>query len=155
MVNGAYGFPKILHLNYLTVIPFFHIFGLVRSLLTPLYTGSNNYICDEPKNFIHNFSIAHPDITCITPSLLEVICFFGEQNKQLLGGKLKFIVCGGAHIPQSLLIRAAKLGIYASSGYGSTETTNLVSGNRFSLKRPHSVGYLFPHQKIKIVNGEL
>ena len=40
-------------------------------------------------------------------------------------------------------------------GYGLTESANLVSGNPESLRCPDSVGYPYPNQELKIVDGEL
>jgi long-chain acyl-CoA synthetase len=155
MTNGAYGFNKILGLKYLTIIPFFHVFGLVRSLLTVLYTGSENYLCEDFKSFLPNLKLVNPNLVCITPALLEMICYFGKQDIKLLGSSLQTIVVGGATTPPNLLEQANALGIYTCQGYGLTETSNLVSGNRFSAKNPSSVGEIFDFQEIKIVNQEL
>jgi long-chain acyl-CoA synthetase len=155
MTNGAYGFSKILHLKYLTIIPFFHVFGLVRSMLTPLYTGSENYLCTDFNSFLPNLKITNPNLICITPAMLEMVCFFGQQDMNLIGNNLKTIVVGGANVPSNLLSQANTLGIYTCQGYGLTETANLVSGNRFPKKNPNSVGEIFDFQEIKIVNREL
>jgi long-chain acyl-CoA synthetase len=155
MTNGAYGFSKILFVKYLTVIPFFHVFGLVRNLLTLLYTGSANYLCNDFKNFLPDLQKVNPDIVCVTPAMLEMICHFGKQDIKLLGNHLKTIVVGGATVSPILLEQANTLGIYTCQGYGLTETANLVCGNRFPNKNPNSVGEIFNFQEIKLVAKEL
>ena len=40
-------------------------------------------------------------------------------------------------------------------GYGLTESANLVSGNPLSVEHPDSIGYPYPNQELKIVDGEL
>jgi long-chain acyl-CoA synthetase len=155
MTNGAFGFKRILYVKYLTVIPFFHIFGLVRNLLTPLFTGSENYLCEDFKSFLPNMSLVNPNIICITPSLLEMICYFGKQNIKSIGTELEAIVVGGATVSSNLMKQANDLKIYTCQGYGLTETANLVCGNRFPNENPTSVGQIFDFQEIKIVNNEL
>jgi long-chain acyl-CoA synthetase len=154
MTNGAYGFSKIMHLKYLTVIPFYHVFGLVRSALTPLYTGSENYLGNF-SDVLKELTIVDPDIICTVPAMLEMICFFAKKDINILGKKHKTVVVGGAEINPILLKEANKLGIYACSGYGLTETTNLVSGSRFEAENASTAGHLFDFQEIKIVNHEL
>ena len=46
-------------------------------------------------------------------------------------------------------------GIRVLSGYGMTETANLVCGNLEQETHPDSVGRQYPCQEARIVNGEL
>jgi long-subunit acyl-CoA synthetase (AMP-forming) len=155
MTNGAFGFKRILYIKYLTIIPFFHIFGLVRNLLTPLFTGSENYLCEDFKSFLPNLSLVNPNIVCITPTLLEMICHFGKQNIKSIGTGLETIVVGGATVSSHLMKQANELKLYTCQGYGLTETANLVCGNRFPNEYPTSVGQIYDFQEIKIINDEL
>ena len=47
------------------------------------------------------------------------------------------------------------MGVSLYPGYGLTESANLVSGNPENLKKPSSVGLIFPEMEYKTVNGEL
>jgi long-chain acyl-CoA synthetase len=155
MTNGAYGFEKVLYQSYYAIIPFFHIFGLIRGCLTPLYTGSINYLCNDFKNIMRDLPICKPTMLILTPGLVEMICFYGSKNMQLLGGSLNTIIVGGAPVSIPLLKKANALGIYTCPGYGLTESSNLISGNRFPIERANSMGHLYQHQELKIVNNEL
>lgn len=155
MINGAYGFNTILFQTYYSIIPFFHIFGLIRGMLTVLFTGSNNCLGSSPKNITTELPIYKPTFMIITPSLLELVCYLATQSIEAIGGKLTNVVVGGAVVGANLLAKANKLGIYTTPGYGLTESSNLVCGNRFPLKHEGSMGHQYPYQELKIVEGEL
>jgi long-chain acyl-CoA synthetase len=155
MANGAYGYKTVLYQRHYAIIPFFHIFGLVRGLLTVMYTGGENYLCADFKNIMKDLPLCQPTFLVLTPGLVEMICFYGTKDLQLVGGHINTIICGGAPISIPLLKKANALGIFTCPGYGLTESSNLTSGNRFPNEKPQSMGHLFPHQEIKIVNQEI
>ncbi|MBR6059773.1 MAG: AMP-binding protein [Victivallales bacterium] len=67
-----------------------------------------------------------------------------RKFRQAFGGKLRFIVCGGAPLDLELQIFFKYLGIPLLQGYGLTETSPIVSTN---LKEDHllgSIGKPFP-----------
>ena len=67
-----------------------------------------------------------------------------SKFRQAFGGKLRFIVCGGAPLDLELQIFFKYLGIPLLQGYGLTETSPIVSTN---LKEDHllgSIGRPFP-----------
>ncbi len=73
----------------------------------------------------------------------------------MLGPDLKYIICGAAPVSPYLVREYEKTGIVLCPGYGLTETANLVSGNPEALKHPDSVGFPYPNQEFKTVDGEL
>ena len=48
--NGCYGTKDVFGLRYLLVLPLTHVFGLIRNLMTSLYTGSTLFICKNNKD---------------------------------------------------------------------------------------------------------
>lgn len=154
--NGCYGTKEVFGLRYLLVLPLTHVFGLIRNLMTSLYTGSTLYICKNNKDMFRDIAIFKPNILVLVPALAEMALNLSKQfNKNMLGEELKTIICGAATVNPYLVKEYDKLGVKLLAGYGLTESANLVSGNPESLKKPESVGYIYDGIDYKIVDGEL
>lgn len=155
-VNGCYGTWNVFKQKYLLILPFSHVFGLVRNLMTSLYTGSNLFICLNNKDMFRDCAIFNPSIIVMVPAIAEMALNLSRQFKRnMLGASVKYIICGAANVPPYLIEEYHKLGVTLLAGYGLTETANLVSGNPKNLEKSDSVGYPYPHQEFKIVDGEL
>ncbi len=154
--NGCYGCKDIFCQRYLLVLPLTHVFGLIRNLLTSLFTGSTLFICANNKDMFRDIAVFKPTILVFVPALAEMALNLSKNfNKNMLGEELKTIICGAAFVPPYLVDEYLKLGIDLLPGYGLTESANLVSGNAEAKKYPSSVGYLYPEIEAKIVDGEL
>jgi long-chain acyl-CoA synthetase len=92
----------------------------------------------------------------IVPALAELFLnLIKAYGFDMVGGQLKFIICGAASVPPYLINEYHKLNVNFCPGYGLTEFANMVSGNTEGLRKPNSVGLLYPGQVAKVVNGEL
>lgn len=155
-VNGCYGYQEVFGQRYLLVLPLSHVFGLIRNLMTSLYTGSALIICRNNKDMFRDIAMYRPTFLVAVPALAEMALALSKQfGKNMLGPDLKYIICGAAQVAPYLVEEYAKLGIGLYPGYGLTETANLVTGNVENLKKPASVGIPYPNQELKIVDGEL
>lgn len=155
-VNGCYGIRHVFYQRYLLVLPFFHVFGLIRNLMTSLYSGSTLFICRSNKDMFKDIAVFRPTVMVMVPALAEMAMTLSKQFKRnMLGEDLKYIVCGAAAVPPYLIKEYDSMGISLLQGYGLTESANLVSGNPESLKKPDSIGIPYPNQELKIVGGEL
>ncbi len=154
--NGCYGTKDVFGLRYLLVLPLTHVFGLIRNLMTSLYTGSTLYICKNNKDMFRDIAVFKPNIMVLVPALAEMALNLSKQfGRNMLGEDLKTIICGAATVNPYLVKEYQKFGVTLLAGYGLTESANLVSGNPESLKKPESVGYIYDGIDYKIVNGEL
>jgi long-chain acyl-CoA synthetase len=72
-MNGCYGFKNSLRSVYYDFIPFTHVFGLVRSFLTGIASGSEQFLCIDMKDFITDLRICKPTILVLVPALAELI----------------------------------------------------------------------------------
>ena len=155
-VNGCYGYDAVFEQRYLLVLPLSHVFGLIRNLMTSLYTGSTLFICLNNKDMFSDIAAFRPTILVLVPALAEMALNLSRRfGKNMLGDDLKYIICGAAAVAPYLVSEYSKLGIGLCPGYGLTESANLVSGNPDFLRKPDSVGLMYPHQEYKIVDGEL
>ena len=155
-VNGCYGVWDIFGQRYLLILPLSHVFGLIRNLMTSLYTGSALYVCRNNKDMFRDIAVFRPTILVAVPALAEMALALSRKfGKNMLGEDLKTIICGAAAVPPYLIEAYKEFGIRLLPGYGLTESANLVSGNPETEAKPDSVGIPYPHQSFRIVNGEL
>ena len=156
VINGCYGYKDVFEQRYMLVLPLSHIFGLVRNLLTSLYTGSEIFICRNNKDMFRDIAEFKPTILVAVPAMVEMALMLSKKfGRNMLGESLKYIICGAAAVAPYLIRECEKVGITVFPGYGLTESANLVSGNPESLSRPDSVGFMYPNQEYRIEDGEL
>lgn len=154
--NGCYGYKQVFHQRYFLVLPLTHVFGLVRNLLTSLYTGSTLFVCRNNKDMFKDIAVFKPTIMVLVPALAELALNLSKQfQRNMLGADLKCIICGASAVAPYLVKEYDKMGIALLPGYGLTESANLVSGNAEALKKPESVGFIYEGMEYKIVDGEL
>ena len=155
-VNGCYGTPHVFNQRYLLILPMSHVFGLIRNVMTSLYTGSALYIVKNNKDMFKDIAIFKPTVLVLVPAVAEMALNLSKQfGRNMLGEDLKCVICGAAKVAPYLIKEYKKLGIDLYPGYGLTESANLVSGNPDQFNKPDSVGYPYPHQEFKVVNNEL
>ena len=141
--------------RYFLVLPLTHIFGYVRNMMASLYTGSTLYVCRDTKNMFREIPVFNPTVMIMVPALCEMALGLTKMmGPKILGNSLDLIVAGAAVVAPHLAREYAKLGVTLLAGYGLTESANLVSGNANTLENPTSVGFLYPNQEYKVVNGE-
>ncbi|MGF1547767.1 MAG: AMP-dependent synthetase/ligase [Thiotrichales bacterium] len=74
----------------------------------------------------------------------------------LLGGRLRFAICGGAAMPPEIAREFIGLGLTLLQGYGLTETSPVISVNRPEDNIPESIGTVLPGIEVMIgANDEL
>lgn len=156
VVNGCYGYHDVFNQRYMLVLPLSHVFGLIRNLLTSLYTGSSIFICRNNKDVFRDIAVFRPTIWVVVPALAEMALTLSKKfGRNMLGADMKTIICGAAAVSPYLVEEYREFGIALFPGYGLTESANLVSGNPESFEKPDSVGIMYPNQEYRIENGEL
>jgi len=80
--------------------------------------------------------------------------FFSSIRKSF-GGKLDFIISGGAPIQNKYVKGFRELGIQVLNGYGITECSPVLSVNRNHYFRDHSAGQVLDGVEIKIIDDEI
>lgn len=71
-----------------------------------------------------------------------------------LGGKLRFVISGGAPIDKKIEQGFRDLGIEVATGYGLTETSPVIAAQTSTAKIPGSVGVAMPNVNIEIINKD-
>ncbi len=156
IMNGCYCAKEPFEQRYLLLLPLSHTFGLIRNLLTSIYTGSTMFISESPKNMVQDMLAFNPTILVVVPALVELaLKLYKTLGRNIFGTSLKTIISGAAPMPSYLIEEYHLLGVTILPGYGLTEAANLVSGNGEPLSKPDSIGLLYPELELKIVDGEL
>lgn len=75
--------------------------------------------------------------------------FFGEIHA-VFGGRMKKLICGGAPLRPEIAYFFDDIGISIQTGYGITECSPLVSGNREHFDDPVTVGVKLPCNEVEI-----
>jgi len=124
----------------------------VPSLAEIGYSGASGI--DVPK-LLHCLHRYQPESIILVPQLLLAIVAAAE-NGIPPPPSLKFIAVGGARVGESLLARAAALGLPVFEGYGMSECASVVTLNRPGFSKPGSAGQVLPHASIRLsADGEI
>lgn len=71
-----------------------------------------------------------------------------------LGGKMRFIISGGAPLEKSLIERFTEFGMHVVQGYGLTETSPVIAAEGDTFVKPGSIGKPMEHVELEIVNKD-
>jgi acyl-[acyl-carrier-protein]-phospholipid O-acyltransferase/long-chain-fatty-acid--[acyl-carrier-protein] ligase len=136
-------------------LPYFHVFGLTVNLWTPLYFGMTIVSYANPLDYKMICTILReekPTVMVGTPSFL-----WGYLRKSESGdfSSIRLIVSGADKCPDVLRKEfKEKHGIILYEGYGTTETSPVISVNTPEHNKPGSVGRILPNVKVRIENYE-
>jgi len=152
-------FSKLVNLTrgdvILSMLPFFHVFGLTINLWTPLLIGMRAVSYANPLDYRNICTIIRderPTIMAGTPAFLA-----GYLKKSEPGdfSSMRLVVSGADRCPETLREGFLhKHGITIIEGYGTTETSPVISANPPEQNRPGSVGKPIDGVTVKIENYE-
>lgn len=149
-VSGVSGKDRML-----ANLPYFHIFGLTINMLAPLFHGMTIVSCANPLDYKMICTVVREEQTTLmmgTPSFL-----WGYLRKSEMGdfASLRLAVCGADKCPDALRQEfLERHGITLYEGYGTTETSPVISVNMPGNNRPGSVGKVLPDVHVRIENYE-
>ncbi len=134
---------------------FFHIFGLTVNLWVTFVKGMTMITYSNPTEFQTISNIAkeeRPTIMVGTPSF-----FWGYLQKSEPGDfkSVRVMVAGADKCPDALRDGFMKKhGVTLLEGYGTTETSPVVSVNSHEYNRPGSIGKVLPNVSVRIEHLE-
>lgn len=145
--------------RFVSLIPYYHAFGIVCDLLGPFLVGATIYILDNKKLFLAEMPRIKPTILNVPPviaeTLLKLIKSTGNAD-MLTGGCLKKILCGGAGLKAAVAKELREYGIFAYGCYGLSECSPCVAVNRDDYYKDGSAGVLLNCNTLTIAeDGEI
>ncbi len=159
IMHNLINLPKIIDLNendiFAGTLPFFHVFGLTTNLWLPLSFGCSIVAHANPLDYSAIVkSIIKYKITVLigTPTF-----FHGYLRKSKPGdlNTIRFAIAGADKLNEKLrLAYKDQHGIDILEGYGTTETSPVVSVNTPENNTPGSIGKPVPEVLVKIVDRE-
>ncbi len=137
----------------LAVLPYFHVFGLTINLWTPMCFGMTSITYANPLEFKTIAKIIKeykPELLVGTPLFLEG---YVRQSKPGDFASIKLAVSGADKCPEQLRAQyREKHNIEIIEGYGTTETSPVISANPRHRNKPGSIGTPIPGTTVKIQN---
>ena len=143
------------------VLPMHHSYGFAMGVVQMMAKGASICISDSPRYFFQNLALFKPDTMFLVPAYVELIykriqAFLKEGGKKedinsaLLGGNVKYLICGGAPLAAFYPPAFRELKLSLLEGYGITECAPLVSVNRDAFYADGSVGLPIACCEVKI-----
>ena len=136
-------------------LPLFHVFGLNTNLWLPLVTGMTVVTFPNPLEFKSiATAVREENVTMVvgTPTFLT-----GYLQKSEPGdfSKVRLLVTGADKCPEWLHKGfLEKHGVALLEGYGTTETSPVISLNAPEANRPGSVGKVLPNLEVRMEHYE-
>lgn len=141
--------------RFLSVLPYFHVFGQTVTGWLPILRGLPIITYGNPleyKTVVEFICKEKATVVCGTPAFLRGYLKVAEK-KDLESVRLAIV--GGDKAPEWMIEKFQadhKIPLY--EGYGTTETSPVISANSPSNNRPGSVGKPFPGVEVKIISIE-
>jgi long-chain acyl-CoA synthetase len=154
--------------HILTLVPLFHVYGQITSLLVPLHAGCAATYLPAPSSRTILDALAHTPAThfVAVPAVLKTMMDRLESRLGRIPGlvrralrarirariskSLRVIVSGGAPLDPVVEEKWLALGFEVLQGYGLTETSPVVAANTPAAHRTGSVGKPVSGVEVKI-----
>lgn len=136
----------------LCVLPMYHCFGWICSVMANLRHGSTlviqeTYIFNDAMLLIKKHSV---NTICGVPTMFQLFVK-GAEPGELEG--FRYFVSGGAALPRILYDAfARKFGQHVQEGYGLSEATPVTTFNPTHKTKQGSIGLPIPHVEVKLVD---
>lgn len=166
-----------------TFLPFHHVFANVIILLYALPIGCQVYLCSDIKQAQHEMALARPTIIHGVPLFYERIYSLipprvlakarraaavarvlhlplGVRKKifsalhEALGGRVTFLICGGANLDPAIHQFFDDAGLFIYNAYGSTETAGALCAMAPRSTKHASAGRPYDHMEVAILSPD-
>ena len=158
-LNELNGFPKTTNVNYVSLLPYAHTYGLMTDIIGQLSFKKHIHIIHSVSSktlFLALHWIKPYAIVTIPNTLEQMYVRFKEQLPMKLGGECEQLYIGGASLSQETTNALLSLGLPFSMGYGMSETCFLISYVQSTQYRFNSAGKISIGMTARIAdNGEI
>lgn len=142
--------------TFLSVLPFFHIFGMTSSMNLPVYLASSMILLPrfKPLDVLKAIERYRASIFIGVPAMFSAINGELRHEKKYNLSSMKFCVSGAAALPHDMVIRFETLtDVKVIEGYGLTEASPVTHCNPIYGERKFgSIGLPLPDTECSIVD---
>ena len=132
-------------------LPFFHVFGLTVNLWLPLERGMTMVTCPNPLEFRSICSAVREEKVTVMVGTPAFLTGYAQKSEPGDFASIRLLITGADKCPEALRrVWWDKHGIILFEGYGTTETSPVISVNTPSHNRPGSVGQALPNVQIRL-----
>lgn len=141
--------------RFLSILPFFHVFGMTVAMNMPLYTGSTAILLPrfELDQFLKTIQKSKPTLFPGVPTIFVAIVNHPKIKSYDLSS-IRFCITGSAPMPVEVLKKFEELtGSVIIEGYGLTESSPVTHCNPIGgVRKPGSIGIPLPDTDYRIVD---
>ena len=161
--------------TFLVILPLFHAYAFCTNFVVPMVKGCAMFFNESLRTIGDDIKTLRPSVVMAVPLLAEkmydkikkniqssfmarlLMCVglgFIVRNKILkgLGGRLRFMIVGGAPCPKEVLEGYKRLGINLLEGYGLTECSPVVSIAGPECARIGTIGHKLTNIEIRLAD---
>jgi len=145
---------------FLSVLPFFHSYGMTTALNLPVYFGATMFVLprferDKLDGFLKDIERIRPTVFPGVPAIYQAIINFPEVRRYDLTS-IKFCISGAAPLPVEICKTFEQItGGKLVEGYGLTEASPVTHANPlFGSRKVGSIGLPFPDTECEIADLE-
>ena len=150
-ISNVANLMKIVHPTMMTVVP---------RLLEKIFNKIKTNISDKPfisrliGSMAFHFALnENIDKNSLLFKLFDKLVY--SKFREIFGGKIKWLVSGGAPLEKNIYQFFVNIGIPLYQGYGMTEFSPVISTNYPGANRVGSSGKAMPTAEVRILDGEL
>jgi long-chain acyl-CoA synthetase len=160
---------------FMIVLPLFHAFSFTANMVVPLMLSSEMGFVESLRTVGHDISVLKPSVLCAVPLLAEKLLDKLEDGvakskvarflkkigirgpimhmiKLKLGGRIRFIITGGAPCPKHVLEGFRRFHINFLEGYGLTECAPVVSVTSSDCTKVGTIGFAIDCCEIRLAD---
>lgn len=160
---------------FMIVLPLFHAFSFTVNFVVPLLVSCEMGFVESLRTVGHDIGVLRPTVLCAVPLLAEklydkimdglkksrfaaFLLKLGIRGpvmhmvKRKLGGRIRFIITGGAPCPKHLLEGYRRLHINFLEGYGLTECAPVVSVTSSDCTKTGTIGFAIDCCEIRLAD---
>ena len=161
--------------SFMVVLPLFHAFSFTVNLVVPLMLSCEMGFVESLRTVATDFSVLHPTVLAGVPLLAEKLLDKVEEGiekskmarflrkigirgpimhmvKLKLGGRIRFMITGGAPCPKHVIEGFRRLHINFLEGYGLTECAPVVSVTSSDCTKTGTIGFAIDCCEIRLAD---
>lgn len=138
---------------FLAVLPLFHVFGQTANFWLPLCCGVTAVTYGNPLEFKNVAKVIRDEKTTIAIATPFFLSSYLRAAKPGDFSSLRIVVAGADKMPDRLREAfESQHGVATFEGYGTTETSPVISVNLPGRNKPGSIGKPLPGVEVRIVD---